>query len=65
LHICPETEDRNIVFYQYEEPKKILGIIPSSSQVTLQVSGVSKEECLNLIKLFFNGDYDQLKTEFA
>ena len=65
LHICPETEDRNTLFFLYKEPKKILGIIPLSSQVTLQASGVSNEKCLALIGLFFSGDYDELKREIA
>jgi hypothetical protein len=65
LHICPETEDRNTLFFHYKEPKKILGFIPSSSQVSLQASGVSDEKCLTLIGLFFSGDYDELKREIA
>jgi hypothetical protein len=65
LHICPEGGGINLVLFNYQIPKKIFGIIPTSSHLSKTRDGVPDKMCHQLIRLFFLGKYDALIQEMS
>lgn len=66
LHICPMGEGRNAVFFDYNVPTKtFFGLLSSSKHNSKTSSDLSDETCVELIRLFYDGDYETMAQRMA
>ena len=57
LHILPATKEYSDYLFHYPEVKKLLGIIPSKKQATIQKENVPFEDCCLAIEKFYKQDF--------
>jgi len=63
LHVCPNEEGMALVFFDYPERSKFLGIFSSTKQKCLRRGAVSRDKVHQLVHLLFQGQYEQIKSE--
>ncbi len=63
LHICPINEHTCYVYYHYSTKKKLLGLIPITSDMTHTIDKISMTKAKWLIECHYSGKEDNiLKT---
>jgi len=66
LYICPMGEGRNAVFFDYNvSSTRFFGLLPATKQKSQAGSGLSDETCVELIRLFYDGDYETMAQRMA
>ena len=60
LHICPGPGGQCYFHYHFTESRKILGLIPASSQSIRSAFDVPVSDIPDVIYRFFNSDHDWL-----
>lgn len=64
LHFCPRADHLMMVFYHHQRPARFLGLIPYLSDICASVSDASFDDAPELLRRFFDGDENWLKTYF-
>lgn len=63
LHICPNKQNKNKVFYHYTVKKKLLGFIPINSDKTHEIQSVSNNKAMKLIEYHFSNEQEMILLE--
>ncbi len=63
LHICPNKQNKNKVFYHYRIKKRLLGFIPVSSDETHEIPLVSNNKATKLIEYHFSNEQQKILLE--
>jgi len=61
LHVCPMGGAKNVVFFDYSMPTRtFFGLLSSTKHKSDVARDLSDETCLELIRLFYDGDYETI-----
>ena len=57
LHVCPHSAETGSVFYHYQQPAKVLGLIPYLSSEHLHADGFPLRRIGDLFEAHFSNDH--------
>ena len=63
LHICPNKNNKNSIFYHFSAKKKILGFIPINSEETHEINLVSNNKAMKLIEYHYLNQQEKILRE--